>query len=159
GRGPARRTTPARWRPRGERPLIVVKFGGTSVGDAEAIERAASIVRGRLPGRPVVVVSAMAGATNALLSLAEQASKGQLIGAARAVESLRERHLAAVTALVPDTREASELSAELGAMFDELARLAEAISVLGYLTPRSLDTIAAYGEILSSHLVTTAFRD
>ena len=61
--------------------MIVVKFGGTSVGDAEAIERAASIVRGRLPGRPVIVVSAMGGATNALLALAEQASRGQLIGA------------------------------------------------------------------------------
>src|SRR5690242_11422014 len=100
----------------------------------------------------------MGGATNALLALAEQASKGQLIGAARAVESLRERHLNAVTALVPDAQVAQDLSAELGAMFDELARLAEAISVLGYLTPRSLDTIAAYGEILSSHLVTAAFR-
>ncbi|AHG90963.1 aspartate kinase [Gemmatirosa kalamazoonensis] len=138
--------------------MIVVKFGGTSVGDAEAIERAASIVRGRLPGRPVIVVSAMGGATNALLALAEQASRGQLIGAARAVEALRERHLNAVTALVPDAQAATELSGELGAMFDELARLAEAISVLGFLTPRSLDTIAAYGEILSSHLVTAAFR-
>jgi aspartate kinase len=138
--------------------LIVVKFGGTSVGDAEAIERAASIVRGRLPGRPVIVVSAMGGATNALLALAEQAAKGQLIGAARAVEALRERHLNAVTALVPDAKAASDLATELGAMFDELARLAEAISVLGFLTPRSLDTIAAYGEILSSHLVTAAFR-
>jgi len=138
--------------------VIVLKFGGTSVGDAEAIDRAASIVRGRMPGRPVVVVSAMGGATNALLALAEQAARGQLIGAARGVESLRERHLAAVEALVPDATAARELSAELGAMFDELARLVEAISVLGYMTPRSLDTIAAYGEILSSHLVTAAFR-
>jgi len=53
--------------------VIVVKFGGTSVGDAEAIERAAAIVEGRLEKRPVVVVSALGGATNALLAVGEQA--------------------------------------------------------------------------------------
>jgi aspartate kinase len=68
--------------------VIVVKFGGTSVGDAEAIGRAAEIVRGRIAGRPLVVVSAMAGVTNALVALAEQASKGHLAGALGAVEGL-----------------------------------------------------------------------
>jgi aspartate kinase len=138
--------------------VIVLKFGGTSVGDAEAIDRAAAIVRGRMPGRPCIVVSAMGGATNALLALGEQAASGHLIGAARGVEALRERHLAAVTALIPDETVARDLSSDLSAMLDELARLAEAISVLGYLTPRSRDTIAAYGELLSAQLVTAAFR-
>jgi aspartate kinase len=63
--------------------VIVLKFGGTSVQDAEAIDRVAGIVRGRMPGRPLVVVSAMAGATNALLAIGEQASKGHLVGAVR----------------------------------------------------------------------------
>jgi aspartate kinase len=81
--------------------VIVVKFGGTSVGDAAAIGRAAEIVRGRMPGRPLVVVSAMAGVTNALIGIAEQASRGHLVGAVQAVEALRERHLAAAAALVP----------------------------------------------------------
>ena len=72
--------------------MIVVKFGGTSVGDAEAIERTAAIVKGRLARQPVVVVSALGGATNALLAIAEQAAKGHLIGALRGVETLRERH-------------------------------------------------------------------
>ena len=65
--------------------MIVVKFGGTSVGDAAAIERATEIVRGRAARRPLVVVSALAGTTNALLAIAEQAEKGQLIGALRGV--------------------------------------------------------------------------
>lgn len=138
--------------------MIVVKFGGTSVGDAEAIERAAGIVRGRMPGRPLVVVSAMAGVTNALLAIAEQASKGQLVGAIRGVEGLRERHLAAVQALVPAGQEADDLAQELSVAFDELARLAEALSVLGFLTPRSMDVIAAQGELLSAPLVAAAFR-
>lgn len=138
--------------------MIVVKFGGTSVGDADAIGRAADIVRGRAPGRPLVVVSAMAGVTNALVALAEQASSGHLLGALRGVEGLRERHLSAAHALVPDRTAAGELAAELSAAFDELARLAEALSVFGYLTPRTLDAITAQGELLSAPLVTAAFR-
>ena len=136
--------------------MIVVKFGGTSVGDADAIQRAADVVRARIAGRPVVVVSAMSGATNALLAIAEQASRGQLIGALRGVEQLRERHLGAASALLTDTA-AAEVSSELSASFDELAQLAEALSVLGYLTPRSQDHIAAMGELMSSQLVTAAF--
>ena len=73
--------------------MIVAKFGGTSVGDAAAIERLAAIVKGRVRKHPVVVVSAMSGVTNQLLAMAEQSSRGQLIGAVRAVEGLRERHL------------------------------------------------------------------
>jgi aspartate kinase len=74
------------------------------------------------------------------------------------VEGLRERHLAAVEALVPEAPAADELGSELSVAFDELARLAEALSVLGFLTPRSLDAIAAQGELLSAPLVVAAFR-
>jgi aspartate kinase len=138
--------------------VIVVKFGGTSVADAAAITRATEIVRGRLDREPIVVVSALAGTTNALLALAEQASRGQLIGAVRAVEALRERHLAQSAALLGTGEAADELCAELSAMFDELAHLAEALSVLGDLTPRSKDAIAAMGERLSSQLVVAAMH-
>jgi aspartate kinase len=133
--------------------MIVVKFGGTSVGDAAAIERATDIVRGRLARQPLVVVSALAGTTNTLLSIAEQAEKGQLIGALRGVEGLRERHLAEASKLLGDREAGADVAADLSAMFDELASLAEALSVLGHLTPRSLDAIASIGERLSSHLV------
>ena len=132
--------------------MIVVKFGGTSVGDAAAIERATEIVRSRLSRRPLVVVSALAGTTNTLLAIAEQAEKGQLIGALRGVEGLRDRHLAEAATLLGDNEVGADVAAELSAMFDELASLAEALSVLGHLTPRSLDAIAAIGERLSSVL-------
>ena len=138
--------------------MIIVKFGGTSVADAEAIQRATEIVRGRLDREPIVVVSALSGTTNTLLALAEQAARGQLIGALRAVEALRERHLSQAAALAGEGPDADELFADLGAMFDELAHLAEALSVLGDLTPRSKDAIAAIGERLSSQLVVAAMR-
>jgi aspartate kinase len=139
--------------------VIVCKFGGTSVGDAEAIARTATIIAGRRDRQPVVVVSALGGATNQLLQIAEQAAKGQLIGALRAVENLRERHLQQTHLLLgTDTPECDEVSTELSAMFDELAALAEALNTLGDLTPRSLDAIASLGEQLSSVLVVAAFR-
>jgi aspartate kinase len=137
--------------------VIVVKFGGTSVGDADAIERAAAIVRGRLGRQPAVVVSALGGATNTLLAIGEQSAKGHLIGALRGVETLRERHFQQCEKLLGTSAEASEVAAEMSASFDELASLAEALSVLGHATPRSFDAIASFGEQLSSHLVAAFF--
>jgi aspartate kinase len=138
--------------------VIVVKFGGTSVGDAEAIRRTAEIVRGRLDRHPIVVVSALAGATNALIAIGEQAARGQLIGAVRNVHTLRERHLEQAERLLGDTPECADVSGEMSVLFDELASLSEALSVLGDLTPRSLDAIAATGERLSSMLVAEAYK-
>lgn len=139
--------------------MIVVKFGGTSVADADAIDRAAAIVRQRAPRRPLVVVSALGGATNALLAIAEQASSSQLIAAIRGVETLRDRHLAAAERLLRPGPELTEVQGELSVTFDELAHLAEALSTLGHATPRSRDAIASKGEMLSSILVVAAFRE
>ena len=139
--------------------MIVCKFGGTSVGDAEAIARTASIIQQRRDRQPIVVVSALGGATNQLLQIAEQAAKGQLIGALRTVEGLRDRHLAQTELLLRGDADATaDISGELSAMFDELAHLAEALRTLGDLTPRSLDAIASLGEQLSSVLVVAAFK-
>ncbi|MBI1722369.1 MAG: aspartate kinase, partial [Gemmatimonadetes bacterium] len=137
--------------------MIVVKFGGTSVGDADAIRRAAAVTRSRLERRPIVVVSALAGTTNALLAIADHAVRGQLIVALREVEGMRARHLAAADELLGSGAPADDVRGEISATCDELASLAEALSVLGHLTPRSQDAIAAIGEQLSPCLVTAAF--
>lgn len=137
--------------------MIVVKFGGTSVGDAEAIARTASIVRGRLDRSPVVVVSALAGTTNRLIEITGHAASGQLIVALSILEELRDRHFAAIEALLAGHESRDEVAAETGALFDELAHLAEALSVLGHVTPRSHDAVAAMGERLSAPIVTAAF--
>ena len=138
--------------------MIVAKFGGTSVGDAAAIERAAGIIAERVHRQPLVVVSALGGATNALIAIAEQAASGQLILAIRGVEALRERHLEVAGELLGHDDDAAEVFGELGATFDELAALAEALFVLGHATTRSLDAIASKGELLSSTLVVAAFQ-
>jgi aspartate kinase len=138
--------------------VIVVKFGGTSVGDAEAIGRSAAIVKGRLSRQPAVVVSALGGATNSLLAIGEQSAKGHLIGALRGVETLRDRHFQQCEKLLGTSEVGSDVASEMSATFDELASLAEALSVLGHATPRSFDAIAAFGEQLSSHLIAAYFK-
>jgi aspartate kinase len=125
--------------------VIVVKFGGTSVGDADAIRRVCDIVRSRQQRKPVVVVSALSGTTNELLEIAELASSGNLVSALSRVEEQRRRHIAVARELLASQAAGAfaELEVELGVMFDELANLAGALSVLAHLTPRSLDSIAA----------------
>jgi len=138
--------------------MIVCKFGGTSVADGEAIARAASIIAARRARRPVVVVSALGGATNDLLDVAQRAATGNLLVALTIVESLRLRHLATTAALLEGSPERDEIESEVSAGLDELAHLAEALSTLGFVTPRSLDSVAAIGELLSSRIVAAAFR-
>ena len=115
--------------------MIVVKFGGTSVGDADAIRRAASIVASRRDRQPIVVVSAMAGVTNSLLALAEQSARGQLIGAIRACEGLRDRHMQQAELLLGDSPACTDVSEEMSAMIDELAHLAEALHYRPRIAP------------------------
>ena len=138
--------------------MIVAKFGGTSVGDAQAIGRTAGIIRRAMPRKPIVVVSALAGATNTLLDIADRAGRGDLLVAIRMTEDLRGRHLDVAEQLLRGRPELNAVSADVSALFDELAHLAEALSVLGDVTPRSRDAIASLGERSSVPIVTAALR-
>ncbi len=137
--------------------MIVMKFGGTSVQNAEAIERVAGIVAGRRAECPVVVVSAMGKTTDRLLELASTAVEGhrkQVIGL---LHELRDFHGREARKLVPPAHRVA-VETCLDEHFQELSELLKGLSVLGELTPRSLDVIASYGERLSSLIVSQAFE-
>ena len=136
--------------------MIVMKFGGTSVEDAKAIDRTASIVKGRLGKNPVVVVSAMAKVTDTLLKTAQAAGEGDRETALGLSRSLRERHYNAAGELL-GTGVFTRFHGELEAEFDALDELLRGIAAVGELTPRTTDHVAAYGELLSSRIVTEAF--
>ena len=127
--------------------MIVMKFGGTSVESAEAIQRVTEIVKSRLDRRPIVVVSAMGKTTNRLLTIADLAVGGQRDEALRELVSLRDFHL----------RE-SGMERTVDEHFQELAELVKGLAVLGELTPRSIDAISSFGERLSSLIVTNYFQ-
>src|SRR5438270_8540437 len=134
---------------------IVMKFGGTSVGDAKAISRAAEIVRGRVPQRPVVVVSAMARVTDQLLQMARAAGTGDRKTALTLARELRERHYNTAGELL-GTGVFTQFHSDLGTEFEELEELLRGISAVGELTARTTDHVASFGEVLSSKLVTAA---
>src|SRR5215469_6950729 len=127
--------------------MIVMKFGGTSVESAEAIERVTGIVKSRLNRKPVVVVSAMGKTTNRLLKIADLAVSGQREEALRELFALRDFHL----------RE-SNMERTIDEHFQELSELVKGLAALGELTPRSIDAISSFGERLSSRIVTNYFQ-
>jgi aspartate kinase len=136
--------------------MIVMKFGGTSVQDAKAIERAAAIVKARLAQKPVVVVSAMAKVTDQLLAMARAAGSGDRKTALNLSRALRERHYNTAGELL-GTALFTEFHGDLGVYFEALDELLRGIAAVGELTPRTTDHVAAFGEILSSRVVTAAF--
>lgn len=136
--------------------MIVMKFGGTSVEDATAIERVAAIVKARLGEHPFVVVSAMAKVTDQLLSMAAAAGAGDRTRALEICLKLRERHYNAAGELLATGLHTS-LHSELEAEFDSLEELLRGIAAVGELTPRTSDYVVSFGERLSSMILTAAF--
>ena len=136
--------------------MIVMKFGGTSVQDAKAIERAGAIVKGRLEQKPVVVVSAMAKVTDQLLAMARAAGAGDRKTALKLCRALQERHYNTAGELL-GTALFTQFHGDLGADFETLEELLRGIAAVGELTPRTTDYVSAFGEILSSKIVAAAF--
>ena len=136
--------------------MIVMKFGGSSVQDAIAIRRVASIVASRLLEQPLVVVSAMGGVTDKLVQVAEAASRRELNPAIALLESIRTRHLqAAGDMLNPPAADA--FAEELGKGIAEATELARQIAEQGSATPGQHSHMLTFGEVLSSVLVAAAF--
>jgi len=137
--------------------MIVMKFGGTSVESASAIERVISIVKARLDRQPVVVVSAMGKTTNKLLAIASAAISGERDRAIELAIELEEFHLREGWKVVRES-DRDELNQIIDTHFQELRELVKGLAVLGELTPRSIDAISSYGERLSSAILALAFR-
>jgi aspartate kinase len=133
-----------------------MKFGGTSVEDAKAIDRAACIVRARMTEKPVVVVSAMSKVTDTLIAMARAAGEGDRAKALDLCRALRDRHYATTSELL-GTGVFTEVHAELEREFNALDELLSGIAAVGELTPRTTDNVLSYGERLSSKMVTAAF--
>ena len=127
--------------------MRVLKFGGTSVGSAENLARAREIVRAEARPFPVVVVSAHSGVTDELLARAREAVAGKY-----SLDGLRRRHRRLLGEVGVD-------AAVLEPIFGELDDLLRGLTLVGELTPRTLDLVASFGERLSSRGIAAYFRD
>jgi aspartate kinase len=139
-----------------------MKFGGTSVADAEAIRRVCTIVgqqrRAAVSRPPVVVVSALAGVTDSLLDVARCAERGDTARATASLTELEARHLAVASALTSGTRR----DVLLAAARDEFANVGTLVRTLGArgeVSAQSLDAVMATGELVSSRIVAAAIEE
>jgi aspartate kinase len=133
--------------------LIVMKFGGTSVGTPECISRAAELVAGAAAHNSVaVVVSAMSKVTDTLLETLQRAEQNDENGLESRLRTLAERHHQACHALLPAGRRA-QVDAKIDELLEQFARIARGILMLGERPPRSIDDAVAAGEKLSALLL------
>ncbi len=140
--------------------LQVMKFGGTSVGDASCIARAAQIVAAAARNTPcVAVVSAMSGVTNQLIEAAKIAQTGDNGAAIALLDKLRAQHDTALALLIPSEDSRVPIRKRMEEVFAEGRRLCEGTALLRELTPRVLDAISSLGERLSAPMVAAAVRE
>jgi aspartokinase/homoserine dehydrogenase 1 len=134
------------------RPLLVHKFGGAALADAAGIERAAAIVERYAPSPTVVVASALAGVTDALIGVALRATTGDVAQALADVESIRARHLDVLDRLTGAPQRA-KVEDGIRRSFAELEEIATGLGTLRELTPRTMDHVIARGERLAARLL------
>jgi aspartokinase/homoserine dehydrogenase 1 len=137
--------------------MQVLKFGGTSVANAENINKVISVVKQTVTkDRTVVVVSALGGVTDLLLGAAALAAAGDESYKDK-LGIIEQRHLEAVKQLIPVTRQ-SQLLSLVKKSCNEIEDICNGIFLLRELTPRSKDRIGSYGEWLSSQIIAAAFK-
>ncbi len=137
--------------------MKVLKFGGTSVANAENINKVVAIIKDKArEGRTVVIVSALGGVTDLLLDSASLAAKTDEAYKEK-LALVEQRHLEAVKQLIPVAQQ-SQLLSLVKRSCNELEDICSGIYLLGEVTPRSKDRIGSYGEWLSSQIIAAKLK-
>lgn len=133
---------------------LVMKFGGTSVGSASRFQQVLELVRKKWQAgqKPVVVLSAVSGVTNALIECGQLSVKQNLDQALKQLAQLKDKHLSIASELFATRPLPAELVAELEQAFNQIDILLRGVSYLGELSKRSLDAVSGFGELLSSRI-------
>ena len=135
--------------------MIVMKFGGTSVGSGQRMLEVAGIVASERQNQPVVIVSAISQVTNLLTELAGGADPKK---ATQDIAKLKDLHLKAAAQLNLPATDQTQLNQLISTKIDQLTSVIDSTQALGELTPRAHDLILSYGERLSIHLVAAALQ-
>ncbi|HEY9014229.1 MAG TPA: aspartate kinase, partial [Gemmatimonadales bacterium] len=135
------------------------KFGGASLADSTAVRHAVDIIRSFGSHPSVIVVSAMAGVTDALLDAARQAGDADQRAVTSLVAQLRSRHAEVARTILPSGRARTAMLGHIEQVFEELDALIQGLRLLRELTPRTTDTLLSLGERLSARLVVAALEE
>jgi aspartokinase/homoserine dehydrogenase 1 len=138
--------------------MHVLKFGGTSVANAENINKVVAIVKqSLLKNKTIVVVSALSGITDLLIAAGKRASLRDETYK-ESLKTIETKHLQAVRELIPIERQSETLSL-VKKKCNELESICEGVFLLAELSPRTLDSIMSYGELLSSLIISARFSN
>ena len=134
---------------------IVMKFGGTSVGDAAAFAQVREIVSRHARGGDsvIAVVSAMSGVTDDLHRGITEAAEGDEEAYRGVCRAFRERHIDVILELLDDGPKRESLISTLDSLADEYEKLCSSVHVLGEVTPRTMDTALSRGERMSARIL------
>ncbi len=135
-----------------------MKFGGTSVADAQRIRAVADVVGRHVDRRPVVVVSALGGVTDRLVEAVGVAGEGDLERLDPIVSDIERRYRWAASAVETTARRHS-LELEIADAFEDLRSRLRSVRILGEGTPRTIDGIYAFGDLVAARIVAATFQD
>lgn len=136
--------------------MKILKFGGTSVANAENIEKVIDIVKERLVGdRLIVIISALGGTTDALLECGKLAAAGNEQYKEK-LQEIEQRHITTVKDLIPIQHQSGLLSL-VKKMCNEIEDLCNGVFLLNELSSRTIDKLLSYGELFSSQIIAAAF--
>jgi aspartate kinase len=139
---------------------LVMKFGGTSVATGENIRHVADLVTKQAKNaKVVVVVSALAGVTNSLIEVAEQAKKSDEKHIQAFAKELLEKHLTAISTAITSKSIQKEVAQITEKTIAELEKVLTGIYYVGELTPKSKDYVLSFGERLSAPIVWGTLKD
>jgi aspartate kinase len=137
-----------------------MKFGGTSVGTANAMRQAIAIIaEERNSGIPLVVLSACSGITNKLIRIADAAGAGRLDEALQMAGEVRQFHLDLIGELIDSDDLKAELAGKIDTYATRLEQLTEGIEIVGELSERSKDRFCSFGELLSTTVFAAALNE
>ncbi len=133
--------------------MKVLKFGGSSIGNADNIEKTVEIIKSKIEKDScVVVLSAMQGTTDALIEVGKTAESGDESFREK-IRAIAEKHLETIRALIPENAVTDFVQSNIS----ELEKICEGVFLLRELSARTLDRITAFGEILASKIVSVKF--
>ena len=138
--------------------MIIMKFGGTSVANFEAITRTIFIIGGKLDQKPVVVVSALSKVTDLLYRISDAAASRNVTETKELLSQLRQRHVDLAAELLAQSMMKDEAIAKVNALCDALESIAMAVCSLGELSDRNKAIIISNGEYLSSTIIAYAMN-
>ena len=133
--------------------MQVLKFGGTSVANAENIKKVKDILQLKKGGKTVVIISALGGVTDELLKCGSLAANGES-SYKESLQKITERHLTVVKELLPLNNQSSVLSFVMQ-QFNEVEDICNGIFLLNDFTDRTKDRILSYGELISSQIISS----